>query len=229
MSNFSSNSRRRVRALIESRPKAESSVSRGTSCPSGTRTRYLLTMVSNCTSITRCTSLVAGILLLGTWSVGLTTGKWWEPGRGPHPGGGTHVASASGSRIVADCCPPLECQRPNLAPEVRCQQSLFDRFRGFGRMEGMGGLDVRHPSAMAHCVRLPTRRRPSRVHPSFTLWTREVTHLSITRRTGPYQSVWKVGRLFNHICGRTSRAPHRVANRPIRDQIDSKITDMVPQ
>ena len=80
---------------------------------------------------------VAGILLLGTWSVGLTTGKWWEPGRGPHPGGGTHVASASGSRIVADCCPPLECQRPNLAPEVRCQQSLFDRFRGSGRMEGM--------------------------------------------------------------------------------------------
>ena len=46
----------------------------------------------------------------------------------------------------------FECQRPNLAPEVRCQQSLFDRFWGFGRMEGMSGLDVRHLSAMADCV-----------------------------------------------------------------------------
>jgi hypothetical protein len=39
-----------------------------------------------------------------------------------------------------------------LAPEARCQQRLFDRFWGFGRIEGMGGLDLRHLSAMAHCV-----------------------------------------------------------------------------
>jgi hypothetical protein len=48
---------------------------------------------------------IAGLLLLETSSIGLTAGRWGEPGCGPHPGGGTHLASASGSRIVADFCP----------------------------------------------------------------------------------------------------------------------------
>jgi hypothetical protein len=62
MSNVSPNSRRSVRALIESRPKAGSSVSSGRSCPSGTRTRYLLKMVYDCASFTRCTSFSDGVV-----------------------------------------------------------------------------------------------------------------------------------------------------------------------
>ena len=72
----------------------------------------------------KLTDPVAGLLLLGTWSIGLTAGKWGELGRGLHPDGGTHLASASGSRIVADCCPPSSANAGNLAPEARCQQSL---------------------------------------------------------------------------------------------------------
>jgi hypothetical protein len=57
----------------------------------------------------------------------------------------------------------------------------------------------------ATIIRTTTHRRPSRLHPSLTLWTREATHLSIARRTGPYLSAWKVARLFNHIRTGTSR------------------------
>jgi hypothetical protein len=58
----------------------------------------------------------------------------------------------------------------------------------------------------------------------YILWTREATHLSITSRTLPYLSGWKVGRLFNHICTTTSRARALIRgtgqNAPVRQNED---------
>jgi len=50
------------------------------------------------------------------------------------------------------------------------------------------------------------RARSFRMNHFYIPWAREATHLSITRRTVPYLSGWKVGRLFSHNCTTTSRA-----------------------
>ena len=152
--NISSNSRRRVRALsMESRPKAGSSVSSGTACPSGTRIRYLLKMASNCASMTRCTSFsdgvvtarsavirykltdpVAGLLLLGTWML------YWPLRRGKRGRAGPWTASG---RWHPPCIciwvenrggllSPLECQRRNLAPGGPVSAKSFPTAFGAG-------------------------------------------------------------------------------------------------
>jgi hypothetical protein len=103
-------------------------------------------------------------------------------------GGGTHLASATGSG------PRSNTDSSIFAPAVIGPWPLGPAVNDSGATK-TPRLSGRRPVA-----------DPSRLRPSFTLWTREATHLSNSRRTGPYLSVWKVGRLFNHICTRTSRA-----------------------
>jgi hypothetical protein len=181
MSNISSNSRRRVRALIESRPKAGSSVSSGTSCPSGTRTRYLLKMVSNCAFITRCTSFSDGVVAARS---AVKRYKLTNPSQGCYYSEHGVLASrrvSGGSRAV-------------------------DRIRAVARTMHLhlGRESWRTVVPLSSANARIWHRRPGVSKVFSTAFGASV--VSITRRTGPYPSVWKVGRLFNHICTRTSRA-----------------------